>query len=226
MRTQSNDPDRLDMKSEAIQILYRAVRMISFIPSVGRYNMTICHLKKFIWFRVAKVGTRTILNHLKENEVPLDVEHGNWLHYPEISFDSYFKFGFVRNPWDRLISCWHNKVVKENYFRFENYTHEKMKTFENFVNFVSDLNIDKCDRHLRSQSALIDLNMVDYLGRMETFDVDANYIFQKLGLPEKQIARKNVTSDKKSYEIYYDEHLAKKVALIYQKDIQIFGYQF
>ena len=91
---------------------------------------------------------------------------------------------------------------------------------------MSDLDIDKCDRHLRSQSAMIDLNMVDYLGRMETFDIDANYIFQKLGLPEKQIARKNETSDKKSYETYYDEHLAKKVAQIYQKDIQIFGYQF
>ena len=226
MKTQSNNPDRLDRKSKTMQGLYRAVRKISFIPSAGCYNITICHQRKFIWFRVAKVGTRTILNYLKENEVPLDVEHGSWLHYPELSFDSYFKFAFVRNPWDRLISCWNNKVVKQNYFRFDDNNYKKMKVFENFVNYVSGLSIDKCDRHLRSQSALIDLNMLDYLGRMETFDDDASYIFQVLGLPKNKIAHKNVTSNKQSYEAYYNDHLAKKVAQIYRKDIQIFGYQF
>ena len=45
-------------------------------------------------------------------------------------------------------------------------------------------------------------------------------------MPEKEIVRKNVTSNKKPYQEYYDEHLVKKVAQIYRKDIQIFGYQF
>jgi len=226
MRTIPGKPKRLDKKSKSIQVFYKSIIKIPFMPSIGRYNITISHEHKFIWYRVAKVGTRTILNHLKESGVFLDVEHGNWLHYPVNSFDDYFKFAFVRNPWDRLASCWHDKVINKNLFQFDDSERERMKKFENFVDFVSGLDIDKCDRHLRSQSALIDLNMVDYVGRMERFDDDACYIFKRLGLPEKEIVRKNVTSGKKAYREYYDERLAEKVERIYRKDIQIFGYTF
>jgi hypothetical protein len=207
-----------------MQRLYRTLRKIPFMPSEERYNVTISHERKFIWFRVAKVGTRTILNHLKECEVHLDVHHGSWLHYPVNSFDGYFKFAFVRNPWERLASCWRNKVIDRNYFHFDDSEHEKMKTFENFVGYVSDLDIDGCDRHLRSQSVLIDLNAIDYLGRMETFGEDANCIFRRLGLPEKDILRKNKSSSEQNYQEYYTERLIEKVAQIYQRDIQIFGY--
>lgn len=226
MRTLPSNPNRLNRKGEAMQGLYRAIRKISFIPSAGRYNITICHQRKFIWFRVAKVGTRTILNHLKDNNIPLDVEHASWLHYPVNSFDNYFKFAFVRNPWDRLASCWYDKVINHNFFNFDDSELRKMKIFANFVDYVSDLNIDNCDRHIRSQSMLIDLNRVDYLGRIESFVADANYVLQRLGLPEKTIISKNVTLDKKPYQEYYNEHLAEKVAQIYRRDIQIFGYHF
>ena len=226
MRTIPGNPDRLDKKSELLQRQYEQIRKSQFMPSIGRYNITISHEHKFIWFRVAKVGTRTILNHLKESGVCLDVEHASWLHYPVNLSGGYFKFAFVRNPWDRLASCWRDKIINNNHFQFGDYEYEKMKKFEDFVDFVSGLNIDKCDRHLRSQSALIDLNMVDYLGRMETFDNDASHIFKRLGLPQKEIERENVTTTKKKYQEYYSEHMAEKVSRIYQKDIQIFGYQF
>lgn len=196
------------------------------MPSAGRYNLTISHQQKFIWFRVAKVGTRTILNHFKQCEISLDVEHASWLHYPNNLYDSYYKFAFVRNPWDRLVSCWRNKVINENYFKFNNSDLEKMKSFENFVNHVSSLNIYKCDRHLRSQSKLIDINMIDYLGRLETFEDDLNQIFDRIGLPNKKIVQKNATSRTTNYKKYYSEELVEKVAKIYSRDIQIFGYQF
>jgi hypothetical protein len=153
------------------------------------------------------------------------VDQGSWLHYPVNSFDGYFKFAFVRNPWDRLVSCWRDKVIDRNYFDFDDSEHEKMKAFENFVDYVSDLTIDDCDRHLRSQSVLIDLNMIDYLGRMETFGEDANDIFRRLGLPEKDILQKNRSSSEQDYQEYYNKYLIEKVAQIYQRDIQIFGYQ-
>lgn len=218
---------KLDMKSKTMQHIYRIVSKTPFMPSTGRYNITICHQRKFIWFRVAKVGTRTIMNHLKESDNnTLDVEHTSGIYYPVNTYHHYFKFAFVRNPWDRLVSCWHNKVVYNNLFQFNDSEHEKMKDFGNFINYVSELNIDECDRHLRSQSVLIDLNKIDYLGRMETFDDDTKYIFRRIGLPEKEIAPMNVTSGKMPYRDYYSEQMVEKVAQIYQKDIKIFGYQF
>jgi hypothetical protein len=227
MRTLRDNPYKLDRKSNAIQRCYGLARKMPFMPSTGRYDLTICHEKQFIWFRVAKVGTRTILNHLKESGIHLDVEHAMSVRYPVNLYKNYFKFAFVRNPWDRLVSCWHNKVLDANYYNFDDAEREKMKDYEHFINFVSKLNIYECnDEHLRAQSAMIDLNMIDYLGRLETFDDDAKYIFQKLGLPEKEIVHKNLSSRKTSYQDYYSELLVEKVAQIYQKDIKIFGYQF
>ncbi|MEM6580399.1 MAG: sulfotransferase family 2 domain-containing protein [Pseudomonadota bacterium] len=226
MRTITGQRTRLDRKSASLQALYRSLNKIPFLPSTRCYNITISHEHKFLWYRVAKVGTRTILHHLKESEVVLDVEHAGWLYYPVNSYKGYFKFAFVRNPWDRLASTWINKVVRKNTLKFSEADHQKMQRFENFVGFVSDLNIEDCDRHIRSQSALIDLNTLDYLGRMETFDRDARYIFDKLKLKKADIVPRNVTSERKAYRDYYDDRLVEEVAQIYRKDIQILGYTF
>jgi len=199
------------------------------LPTSSRYNLTVSHSQKFVWYRVAKVGTRTIFNHLKDSDVPLDVEHASWLHYPVKSFNDYFKFAFVRNPWDRVVSCWRNKVshnANKNFFLLPDSEAEKLQTFEGFVNFLTTVDIENCDRHIRSQSALIDLNSVDFIGRMETFEADASYVFQKLKLPEKEMVSQNVTSHETSYKKYYSGELASKVAEIYRKDIQMFRYDF
>ena len=226
MRTKPGKPDRLDKSSKVAQKLYKVIWMVPFMPSAGRYNLTLCHERKFIWFRVAKTGSRTIFNHLKESGIHLDVEHGRLLRYPVKSFDDYFKFSFVRNPWDRLVSCWKNKVIDSNLFRFNDSELEKMRHFENFVAYAANLNVDTCNRHLRSQSSLIDLNNIDYLGRMETYADDINHIFRKLDLNTTEVVPKNVTANRKPYHEYYYQDLAEKDARIYSTDIQIFGYRF
>ncbi len=226
MRTIPGRKSELDKRSIMMQRLYNGLNKIPFILSARRYNLTISHEKKFVWFRAAKVATRTILHHLGRCEVSLDVEHANFIFYPPKVFDDYFKFAFVRNPWGRLISCWNDKVIKKNSFRFDESDYKEMRNFEKFVDFVSTLNIERCDRHLRLQAALIDLNNIDYLGRLETFDKDFKYVLQRLHLPEKEVISRNVTFHKKPYQEYYSEDLVKKVYQIYRKDIQIFGYQF
>ena len=80
------------------------------------YNLTISHSYRFVWFRVAKVGTRTMLGHFEASGIKLDVEHAMGIPYPRGMFEGYFKFAFVRDPFARLVSCWKNKVSDENYF--------------------------------------------------------------------------------------------------------------
>jgi len=219
--------EQLTLLSNFYQITSRAlVKVIPINPSQKRYNITLSHEKKFIWFRVAKVGTRTILNILRRSDIKLDAENALDCHYPLALYKDYLKFAFVRNPWDRLVSCWKNKVVNNNSFNFSEEERLKMNDFRNFVLYVSNLDINTCNKHFRSQSELIDLNNIDYLGHFETFESDLKEILKILNIENYEITKKNASNFGKYYKDYYDEELIEIVANIYRKDIMLFSYSF
>ncbi|MHC4757054.1 MAG: sulfotransferase family 2 domain-containing protein [Planctomycetota bacterium] len=183
--------------------------------------LTVCHEKRFIWFRVAKVCTRSILRHMGKY-VQLDSVVSS---RPGGMYRKYFKFAFVRNPWDRLISSWNNKVVQNNHFNFDEETLQKMQELECFVDYLSELDLRRCDRHLRLQTSLIDLNNIDFLGRFETFSSDYSKICEHLELPIDDMV--NVNPGKRdNYQDYYNKALIEKVYSLYRKDIQLLGYSF
>ena len=101
-----------------------------------------------------------------------------------------------------------------------------MKQFDNFVEFAAGWDIEHCNRHFRLQFKLIDVNHLDYLGRMETFAEDFRNICGLLDIKCDNITSQNVSSERKDYREYYTPVLREKVFQIYRKDIQIFGYQF
>ena len=199
---------------------------ISILHCSGPYYLTISSEKRFLWYQVAKAGTRTILNHFRDNRVRLDVDDGYKLYYCPAFYKDYFKFAFVRNPWDRLVSCWVNRVLDRNYFKFSPEETEKMKKFENFVEYVRGFNIEECNLHFRLQRKMIDFPHLDYLGRLETFEDDFREICRRLDIKCDTVKSRNVSAGRKSYRDYYTPELRDKVFQIYQKDIQIFGYQF
>ena len=199
---------------------------LSLYPSYIRYNLTISETKNFIWFRVAKVGTRTIMHLLVDAGVELSAEHSNDCYYPVNLYKDYFKFGFVRNPWDRIVSCWLDKIVSKNAFRFSQEQHEELQTFEKFVDYVRDnVDLEYGNRHMRLQSRLIDLNQVDYLGRFESFSADLQEVMRILDI-EGEIKTRNASQREKDYRTYYSDRVKEKVAELYKRDIQLFNYEF
>lgn len=227
-----NDQEAKSTKLTRASVLYQQasrllLRAVPFFPSKQKYNLTICHAKKFMWFRVAKVATRTIFQIFDDAHIPLDAEHAMQCHYPVQRYHDYFKFAFVRNPWDRLVACWHNKVVEQNHFHFSAETWVNMQNFPGFVDYImANRSIIQRDAHLRPQSALIDLNELDYLGRFEHLAAHLTEISQILGLGNITIPHKNASKRDRDYRIYYDDASCRKVAEIYQKDIRMFSYQF
>lgn len=89
---------------------YKAIYF--FIPKVA------CTSLKKAMGEVLGIYQRTWRERLNPFGSPkvLNEQYYHWQHYPFVTdatlFNDYFKFTFVRNPWDRLISCYYNKVKK------------------------------------------------------------------------------------------------------------------
>lgn len=203
-----------------------AVERLDFLPSQKRYNLTISDERRFLWFRVAKVGTRSIFRAFEGAGVTLSVENAIFAHYAPSTYRDYFKFAFVRNPWERLVSAWHDKIIDRNHFNLPSDKHKELRDFSRFVDWVATLDICRCDVHLRLQSELIDLSNIDFLGRMERFDHDLQNVLTRLGVATPSVPKENTSSRSGDYRAPYTPELAGRVAQIYERDISIFNYAF
>jgi len=199
------------------------------IPGVRSYgyNLTVSHAQKLLWFRVSKVGTRTMLHELEKSGVKLENTHQRFIPYSREIYENYLKVAFVRNPWDRLVSCWKNKVVDSNSFGLEKELYLQLQEFSAFIEFISQLNIDKTDIHIRRQSAMMDYENIDFLGRFETYEVDVVKLFELIGFEKHNVANKNESSmGNISYRKFYSAQDKCIVGDLYAKDIELFNYEY
>lgn len=188
---------------------------------LSSYNLTISDSHRFVWFRVAKVGTRSILYVLNEHHVPLDVNDYEILYNPK-DYQGYFKFAFVRNPWDRVVSAYCNKVLTKGHPAFKECFD---KGFEYFVDFIASKDLRHADAHIRLQTSLIPVDEMDFIGRLENFDEDLNHVMEKIGIEEVAIPRNN-PSEHEHYSHYYTARTKRIIAEKYKRDIKVFGYKF
>jgi len=190
------------------------------------YNLTISHSHRFVWFRVAKVATRTIRHHFESHGVALDVDHAMRVRYPLATFADYTTFGFVRDPLDRFVSAWHDKVVNANYYAFDQPTHERMQRVEEFALWTAEHDlaaVPGTDQHLTLQSRMIDLNRVDFVGRLETFDRDFAEVCALVGATDLPTAPQNQTAPG-GRDRQVSSELRDLVGRMYRRDYQVFGY--
>jgi len=150
----------------------------------------------------------------------------------------YFKFAFVRNPFDRLVSCYKDKVRKElqhngryyfdtRYAKFllrgaSGFSFRPSMTFSDFVLAVSRIPDALADGHFRSQYHYLYREPTccpDYIGRFENADSDWVYIRKRLGLPS--IKRRNETASVDLSSWYEDISLIEIVRKRYWQDIDM-----
>lgn len=154
----------------------------------------------------------------------------------------YFKFGFVRNPWDRLVSCWLSKIKTEdidngidwkkgvefNLWRFGEMFRAEMP-FGDFVNSVLKIQEAQADPHFRSQYTFIydkeNKPVLNFTGRFENFNSDFLYVCNKIGASDT-VPPHYHKQERTHYRDYYDERLKKLVGNRYHYDIELFNYEF
>ena len=207
-------------------------KLIPTLSKKRKYNLTISEKYNFVWYRVAKVGTRSILAKFDKLNIPLSAYHSIHCYLPYKKYENYFKFGFTRDPLNRFISAWKDKILnfsnKKNYFDLDSKLTEKMRDINFFIDcFLSDDYFFQKDIHFRHQSHLIDLNDIDFIGRLENFNNDFNYILKKLDIKNinKKIYHKNKTTEFHTDSIKSISRINReKLINYYYKDFSIFGY--
>lgn len=139
--------------------------------------------------------------------------------YDQARMQDYFKFCILRNPWERLVSCYLSKVLM-----FEKFEECWGRDFAFFVRYVSRHSLKSCDPHFRLQTRLIIPGEMDYVGRFEQYEACCSEIFQHIGV-DAELPHEN-NSGTYDYRDYYTPDLMKKVGRIYAPDVRFGGYTF
>ena len=154
-------------------------------------------------------------------------------------YDSYWKFCLVRNPWDRLVSCWKQKVCNTNSSRVDaNRVAASLAgydeffpgmSFERFVHAVAEIPDEHANGHFRSQYTFVTDEqgnlVVDFVGRMEAIEMDMNHVFRTIGVSGHSVPHL-LSSGKKPYAEYYNRETRELVAKRFACDISLFKYLF
>lgn len=151
--------------------------------------------------------------------------------YGRKTFERYFKFAFVRNPWDRLYSAY--SYLKGGGWDDDDkkWADTYLSAFDSFESFVIGA-FDKSwlSRHLHFKPQIEFIGdranrpLIDHLMYFETIAADYNVLSQRLGL-DSRLEHRN-PSKRAGYREIYTEPMKAIVAEAYAEDIACFGYEF
>lgn len=154
-------------------------------------------------------------------------------------YRNYFKFAFVRNPYDRLVSCYLQKIAEGGQgLTKQDYGNIKIPVgmpFGEFVEAVHAIPDEESDVHFRSQYLTVcgpgpeREIMANFLGRFENLREDFETVVKGID-PIKKIELLHLWPSKsrhsRHYAEFYDKGLQKLVYERYQQDLETFGYSF
>ena len=199
---------------------------------------------RFIFAAIPKTGTHAVRQALREHMGPQDMEQvglfvNRKLPIPDLAkvghghlslqqvrpyfrpedFDGFFKFAFVRNPFDRFIS--YCAFMTREHGQFEQNPRAVMRHF-----------IDNPQwQHILFQPQHVFVSgtdgqpLTDYLGRVEEMQQSYDEAARRIGIPSRPLERVNASS-RRDYRDYYDQPLIDGVAKLYARDLEYFGYEF
>lgn len=138
-------------------------------------------------------------------------------------FDRYYRFSFIRNPWDKAVSQFIFMKRRQDLRDFIG-----MRRDAPFVDYLERISRHKHVQWEEQTRFLMDGNgklLVHFVGRFETLAADAEAVFNRLGLVGAALPHANA-SQREPYHAYYDTECRQRVEELYRSDIERFGYRY
>jgi hypothetical protein len=207
--------------------------------------MIISHRHRFLFVAIPKTGTHSVRQALRAHLAEDDLEqvglfvnrrfpfadlaairHGH-LSLRQVQpvlqpgqFESYFKFAFVRNPFDRFVSYCAFMSRDSGQFASDARGFMKQVLFQ----VRPEQHILFQPQHLLLTDADGDV-LSDYVGRVEEMQAGYDQVCRQLGFESAPLGRVN-SSQRGDYREYYDAELIAGVSEYYRRDLELFSYSF
>lgn len=158
-----------------------------------------------------------------EHQFPPHLRYADAAAALTVDLRHFFKFTFVRNPWDRLVSMY-------EYFRkdTQHAMHRRCVSCS-FEEFVDDVAAGRATFDTMNQIEYVKppagLGPLDFIGKVENIAADFAFVCRKIGIANAELPVLNATRHD-HYRSYYSEPLKKKVEALCALDIRVFGYSF
>lgn len=185
----------------------------------GQQAFVFVHINKTGGTSIGKAIGLAVKNHQTAQEIIRRIGRQQW--------DSAFKFTFVRNPWDRMVSLYEYRLKKNKTklasreLSFGTWVSRTIGNEQDTVYYDNPKSFQPQVEWLKDPHGHIS---IDVIGRFESINEDFSQISQALGL-ETRLPHLNA-SHRAPYQTYYNEHSRAAVARWFFDDIQRFEYQF
>lgn len=195
----------------------------------------ICHKHKCIFIHIPRCGGTSIEKSIvgknwfdiNQSTKHLIASTAKKIYKPY--WNDYFKFSFVRNPWDRMVSL---KRFKKFYgISFRKGKINMGKYMKKFAQIEVDPRSESKNDKFNPIKNAVYLNILnaelDFIGRFENLNEDFEFICKSIGdIPPLLSNDLMHQSNHKHYTEYYNDKKKQIVAEKYAKDIEYFGYEF
>lgn len=199
----------------------------------GQYSLAPFDERRAIFVHIPKTGgisvSTALFGNLAGGHTRIS-EYGNIFDQKE--FNQYYKFTFVRNPWDRLYSAYRFLKaggMNEDDSKWATTYLSEINSFEAFVMQFLNEDVIHAEVHLVPQYKFIcdesGQPIVDFIGRFENLENDFAIVAKKIS-PDAKLEHMNSSKNSRDANVIFTQAMQDKVALLYAKDIELFGYRF